>query len=99
MAFVTMYRTPGGVLEQYRSVTAELGDEPVNGRLAVVAGEAGGELYVMEVWDSRASADRFASDRLFPAFTRAGVSPGPDSVGVSFETDEVRLTAAEGAGR
>jgi hypothetical protein len=67
--------------------------------LALIAGTVGIDLQVVEVWDSKASSDRFARDRLFPAFTRAGVSPRADSVYVSFETDEVLIEPVEGAGR
>lgn len=100
MPYVIVTRTPGGNLDQYRAVAAEIGGEPVPGRLAFAVGEAAGALHTVEVWDTRASSDRFASERLFPAFTRSGVQPGPDSTYVSFETGELSFDGApQGAGR
>lgn len=100
MPYVIVTRTPGGNLDQYRAVAAEIGTEPVPGRLAFAVGESDGALHTVEVWDTRAHSERFASDRLFPAFTRSGVQPGPDSTYLSFETDDVAFDGApQGAGR
>ena len=66
-------------------------------RVRVVVGQApgtwftvDGELVIVDVWRSRADADRFAAERLFPAFERAGVTPDAGTDITAFETAGVR---------
>jgi hypothetical protein len=85
MAYITCSRVPGRTIADFRSVTEELGGEPPAGRLACFVGEADGALQVIDVWTSRTDSDRFATERLFPAFVRTGLGPGADSSFVAFD--------------
>jgi len=49
-----------------------------------------GELVIVDVWRSRADADRFAAERLFPAFERAGVTPDAATDITAFEAAGAR---------
>jgi hypothetical protein len=50
------------------------GPVPAEGGHLVVAGRAGGRWCVITVWDSEEARDRFFSERLAPAYERAGLS-------------------------
>lgn len=89
--YVVCTHTPGHSMADYRSVNAAVGDEPPAGLRASIVGEADGTLHVIDVWESQAHADRFATERLYPAMQEVGVSPGADATYVSFETGEVTL--------
>lgn len=75
MTYVHVTRTPGKGMDDYREILKLVGDEPVAGRAAHYAGTENGSLLIVDVWHSRSDADRFAAERLFPAF--AGVFGGP----------------------
>jgi hypothetical protein len=85
MTYVQITRSPGITLEQYRGVQRELGTEPLAGHLAHRVGIVDGSLVTVDEWESRADADRFAAERLFPAFERAGVSAGATTEVTAFE--------------
>src|SRR4051794_4376916 len=78
MAYIHISESPGMRLDDYERVVANL-DGLGEGHLVHIVGESGGTLHVVDVWQSKAQADRFASEQLFPAFERAGVQPGPDA--------------------
>lgn len=86
MAYVHISKSRGTSLDQYGKVLDELGSDPVTGQLLHIVGESGDTLYIVDVWQSKGHADRFASERLFPAFARAGVRP-------EGQHDEVELDA------
>ena len=71
MSYVHVTRTPGAGLADYRKVVHELGTEPIAGQVTTHVGVVDGALVVVDVWETRADADRFAAERLFPAFERA----------------------------
>ena len=79
MAYIHISESPGMRLDDYQRVTAHLNGDLGEGHLVHIVGESGGTLHIVDVWESKAQADRFASERLFPAFERAGVQPGPDA--------------------
>jgi hypothetical protein len=87
MSYIHITRTPGQDLDSYRKVRAALGSEPVSGRDRHYAGEVDGALVVVDVWRSRADADRFAAERLFPAFAAAGMSPQSSTQFTVFEDE------------
>lgn len=91
MPYVHISHSPGRTLADYRAVLQAVGDEPADGHLLSTAGEADGALHTADLWDSKASADRFVAERLFPAFAKTGLGPGNDSTYVEFETDQVSL--------
>ena len=96
MPYVLCTHSPGRSLADYRAVTDRLGDGTPDGCLASIAGEADGALHTVDVWDSKAHADRFAAERLYPAMQEVGVGPGGDATYVGFETDDVQLTGVPG---
>ena len=62
-------------MDEYTRVERELGPAPIAGQADHHVGVVDGALVIVDVWRSRADADRFAAERLFPAFERAGVTP------------------------
>jgi len=89
MRYVHSTRSPGQGLTDYQAVLEDMGGELPDGLLISLVGEAEGVLHVIDVWESKAHADRFVAERLFPAFQRTGRSPGADSTYVAFETDDI----------
>ncbi|MEV0028376.1 hypothetical protein [Nocardia sp. NPDC050793] len=84
-AFVQIITTPAVTSAQFETVNAGMGSEPIRGILLSAAGFVAGNLVTLDVWDSRAAADRFVADRLIPAFEHTGVIPEPDSAAVEFD--------------
>jgi hypothetical protein len=91
MPYVHMSHTPGRGLADFRAVSEEITADRAPGHLAMIAGETDGALHVVDVWESKADADRFTAEQLFPALSRTGRGPGPDATYVAFETDDVSL--------
>lgn len=99
MAYVHITRTPGMTMDRYHAVTEKLGDAAVQGRSFHAAGEAEGALVVVDVWESKADEDRFVSQRLFPAFEAARLSPMPNTEIITFSAAPlVGAAAAERVG-
>lgn len=94
MRYVHISHTPGSDLNDFRAVVEELGEGRPDGLLISVVGEADGGLHIVDVWASKADADRFAAERLFPAFQRSGRGPGVDATYVAFETEQIALNGA-----
>ena len=92
MSYVHITKTPDTTLADYRRVVAELGPAPIAGRRSHWVGEKAGALHIVDVWNSRADADRFASERLFAAFERAQLRTAGTEI-VDFETAEERIDA------
>ena len=88
MTYVHVTKSPGISLADYERVRRQMGDEPIKGQLHHFAGEAAGALHTVDVWQSKADADRFAAERLFPAFADTGVRPPSDSILLAFEVDD-----------
>jgi hypothetical protein len=80
-------------LSEYERVERELGPTPRAGQHSHHVGVVDGVLVVVDVWDSRADADRFAAERLFPAFERAGVAPDASGDISAFEAVTVGASA------
>lgn len=88
MSYVHFTRTPGVTIDDYHAVGAAMGDAPIDGRRSHWAGMQDASLCTVDIWESRAHADRFAAERLFPAFEAAGIRPGPDTQVVAFDAEE-----------
>ena len=84
MTYVHVTTTPGTSLETYFEVTQALGPDPVAGLVSRYAGNVDGTLVVVNVYESQAHADRFAAERLFPAFEQVGVPAPPDGIVLAF---------------
>jgi hypothetical protein len=93
--YVHISHAPGRTLADYRAVNEAMAESPAPGQLLATAGETDGTLHTIEVWDTKASADRFAAERLFPAFHKTGLGPGADSTYVAFEADRIVLGGAD----
>lgn len=90
MAYLMITHTPGMSLKEYEVVKDELGPDPLAGNLVHLAAETvDGALVIADVWESSVAADRFAAERLFPAFGRTGLQPSSDSSAWAFEGSEV----------
>lgn len=73
-------------MDEYTRVGRELDHAPIAGQVDHHVGVVDGALVIVDVWRSRADADRFAAERLFPAFERAGVTPAAAVEIIAFET-------------
>ncbi|WP_280367616.1 hypothetical protein [Nocardia wallacei] len=89
MPYIHITRSPGVGLREYRIVHQALGPEPIAGNLLSIVGESDGALHVVDLWESAAAADRFAAERLFPAFARTGIRPGPGETVTAFDAEVV----------
>ncbi|MFD3450604.1 hypothetical protein ACFWVC_00245 [Streptomyces sp. NPDC058691] len=87
MPYIHVSRTPGRTLADYHAVQALVGGH--EGKLVSIAGEADAALHVIDVWQSKSQADRFAAEVLFPAFQKLNLAPGSDATYIDFETDDV----------
>jgi hypothetical protein len=83
--YIHVSRTPGLTTADYEKVVAELGPQPIAGKMQHYVGEVDGSLVVVDVWSSRTQADRFAAERLFPAFERVGIHPPADAMIFGYE--------------
>ena len=93
MTYVHISRSPGRGMAEYDKVERELGPGPQVGLNSHHVGVVDGALVIVDVWSSRADADRFAAERLFPAFERAGVRPQASVEITAFESVETGVRA------
>ena len=89
MAVCLIVQVPGATLEQYDSVRAAVGDPLGEGQISHVAGVGGGNLYVVDVWESRADFDRFMQEKLGEPMAAAGV-PEPQITEFEVHSSEQR---------
>ena len=80
MAVVLISRAPSR--EAYETVSAALGQEQPQGRIAHAVGEVAGEVRIVDIWESQEALDAFAA-RVMPAIAASGERPMP---GELFET-------------
>lgn len=64
----------------------DAGGPPEGNQLHMSGKAADGTRWVVDVWESAEAAHRFERDRLFPAFERHGVNPGPAPTVIQLET-------------
>src|SRR5215472_14697049 len=87
MSYIHVTRSPGMGLADYHKIIEQIGPTPIAGRLSHYVGEQSGALLIVDVWDKRADADRFAADRLFPAFAASETRPDTDTLVLAFEDE------------
>ena len=77
MTYVHITDVPGLALADYQKTVDHLGGDPLvgEGHLVHVVGKLDDGLQIVDVWASKADADRFAAELLFPAFAATGVQP------------------------
>jgi hypothetical protein len=85
VSYVHISSSPGMNLQNYDELLRQLGPEPIAGQTSHLVGQVDGALVIVDVYESRVAADKFAAERLFPAFERAGLRPNPDTTIVAFE--------------
>ena len=84
MTYVQITTTPGRSLQTYHKVISALGPQPVAGLASRYAGDVDGTLVVLNIFDSQTDADRFAAERLFPAFEQLSLPAPPDGIVLAF---------------
>jgi hypothetical protein len=85
MASIHITRTPDQGLAEYEQLRRAVGDEPIDGQREHHVGVVDGALVIADVWESRAHADRFAAERLLPAFDQSAVDPRADTMVLAFD--------------
>jgi hypothetical protein len=86
MGFVQIYRGSDITPEQWEQVRkGVLEGGPIEGEIFSVAGETGGELYVIDGWESQ-EACHTAMSRYMPVIEKAGISMEGMPAPVEFDT-------------
>lgn len=78
MQWIAIVRPVFESIEQFDAVTAQLDGEAVGLEARYAGSASDGKLRVVTLWESKTHADRFFTDRLGPARTKA---LGPEPVG------------------
>ena len=74
MTYVHVSTTRGRTIDDFRAVTAKHNPpQDIDGLLTWAAGSDDDGLHVVSVWQSKAHADRFEAEQLFPAFQALGL--------------------------
>jgi len=94
MPYAHISHAPSSTLAAYRSVEADLGDDAPDGLLLTILGADDTGLHVIDLWESKGHADRFAAERLLPAFTRTGRGPDADATYASFDTTQITVNGS-----
>ncbi|MBA2577741.1 MAG: hypothetical protein M3469_04900 [Actinomycetota bacterium] len=81
--------------EDYRRVAddALAGDRPAGLLLHAAGKDDEGHRWIVEVWDTEEDSERFAAERLFPAFERHGVD-GSQATRTRIEIDHLAGTVS-----
>ena len=74
--WITVATPPFRSIEQFDQVVAQLGDRPEGMQARYAGTTEDGSLRVISVWESKAHADRFMTERLGPALA-AVLGPEP----------------------
>ncbi len=91
MPYAHISHAPNTTLADYRAVDDEIGDPRPDSLLLTILGTDDTGLHVIDLWESKAHADRFAAERLLPAFTRTGKGPDADATYAAFDTVEITI--------
>ena len=89
MPYAHISHAPRSTLDDYRAVNDDIGDPRPEGLLLTILGGGTDGLFVIDLWRSKADADRFAAERLLPAFTRTGRGPDATATYSDFEVSEI----------
>ena len=94
MTYVHVSTTRGKTIDDFRAVSAKHDSPPdIDGLLVWAAGADDDGLHVVTMWQSKAYADRFEAEQLFPAFQALGLmSVATDGMEFStYETGELYI--------
>lgn len=92
MTYTTISQVPNVPYTAYEKVGPHLGDGPPEGLIARYAGETENGFAVVAVWDTKAQADRFATERLEPALHQVHGHDLPPGQFTAFEALDVFVT-------
>lgn len=84
MTYIISTNGPGDE-ETFHKVGELVGDGP-DGLVALYGGASDAGLSITAVWETKAQADRFTAEKLFPALRQLGVEPGTPTSMIEFET-------------
>ena len=76
--WITVATPPFPSIEQFDQVVSNVGDEPAGMEARYVGTADDGTLRVISLWESKAHADRFFTEKLGPALAKV---LGPEPVG------------------
>jgi heme-degrading monooxygenase HmoA len=96
MAYVHITKSKSHTIETFRTVSAKHNPpQDIDGLLAWAAGSDEDGLHVVTMWESKAQADRWAAEQLFPAFQAAGIAADMANAEFSeYETGELYMRLA-----
>jgi hypothetical protein len=91
MPYAHISHAPNSTLDDYRAVNDDIDGPSPDGLLLTIVGADTAGLYVIDLWQSKDHADRFAAELLLPAFTRTGKGPDATATYAAFDTDEITI--------
>jgi hypothetical protein len=91
MTYVHITAAPGYTVDDFNKANAKTSPrQDLDGLITWAAGTDARGLQVVAVWESKAHADRYAAEQLFPAFQDSGVSPDMMEM-TDYDADEFYL--------
>ena len=91
MTYVHITSAPGYTVDDFNKVNAKTSPpQDLDGLITWAAGADAGGLQVVAVWESKAQAERYAAEQLFPAFQEFGLAPGMMQM-TDYDADEFYL--------
>ena len=76
MTYVHITAAPGLTIDDFNKVNAKTNPpQDIDGLITWAAGTDASGLHVVALWESRAHAERYAAEQLFPAFQESGLAP------------------------
>jgi hypothetical protein len=73
--------------EMYEQILAIVGEDTPPGCIVHTASEVGGEVRVVDVWETRQHIEDFFAQKLGPAFAQVGLDPGPPELYETFRIE------------
>ena len=91
MTYVHITAAPGLTVGDFSKVNAKTNPpQDIDGLISWAAGTDASGLHVVAVWESRAHADRYAAEQLFPVFQEFGLAPDMMDM-TTYDADEFYL--------
>jgi len=91
MTYVHISAAPGHTVDDFNKVNAKTKPpQDLDGLITWAAGTDARGLQVVAVWESKAHADRYAAEQLFPAFQEVGLAPDMMEM-TDYDADEFYL--------
>jgi len=91
MTYVHITAAPGLTADDFNKVNAKTSPpQDIDGLITWAAGSGASGLHVVALWESRAHAERYAAEQLFPAFRESGLAPDTMET-TDYDADEFYL--------